>query len=87
MSTTSTPITWSSQGGGVADRGVDERRGRTRPWQRLAAVIWDSQFLRAQRAVYFVAPRVAAHLDELARRRDAERWTRSRAGDHATGHP
>lgn len=44
-----------------------------KPWQRLAAVIWDAQFLRVQHAVYRAAPRLAARLDELARRRDEGR--------------
>ncbi|MHA6616642.1 hypothetical protein [Pseudonocardia sp. DLS-67] len=49
------------------------RRGTVQPWQRLAAAIWDGQFLCVQRAVYGAAPRLAAHLDELARRRDERR--------------
>jgi hypothetical protein len=47
-----------------------------KPWQRLAVAIWDTQFLCAQRALYRAAPRLAAHLDELARRRDEERRKR-----------
>jgi hypothetical protein len=43
-----------------------------KPWQRFVAVIWDSQFLCVQRAVYRVARRCAGYLDELARRRDEE---------------
>lgn len=52
---------------------VDRRRGAVRPWQRLVAVIWDSQFLRVQHAVYRAAPRLAARMDDLARRRDGAR--------------
>jgi hypothetical protein len=55
---------------------VDKRRDTVTPWQRLAVVIWDSQFLRVQHAVYRAAPRLATHIDELARRRDEERRKR-----------
>ena len=55
---------------------VDRGRGTVKPWQRLAVAIWDTQFLCAQRALYRAAPRLAAHLDELARRRDEERRKR-----------
>jgi hypothetical protein len=57
-------------------RCVDNGRGTVKPWQRLAAVLWDGQFIRVQHAVYRAAPRLAAHLDELARRRDEERRKR-----------
>jgi hypothetical protein len=55
---------------------VDKWRGTVKPWHRLAVVIWDSQFLRVQHAVYRAAPRLATHIDELARRRDEERRKR-----------
>jgi hypothetical protein len=54
-----------------------------KPWQRLAAVIWDSQFLCAQRAVYLVSRRLAVYLDELARRRDEGLRKGAWAGDYA----
>lgn len=44
-----------------------------KPWERLAAAIWDHQLLRVQLIVFRAAPRFATHLDELARRRDEER--------------
>jgi gamma-glutamylcyclotransferase (GGCT)/AIG2-like uncharacterized protein YtfP len=50
-------------------------------WQRAVAVIWDSQFLSVQCAVYLVARPLAVHLDELARRRDEERRKHSRADE------
>lgn len=58
-------------------RPADKRRSAVKPLQRLAAVIWDSQFLRVQHAVYRAAPRLAVRLDELARRRDEGRGKRS----------
>jgi hypothetical protein len=48
-------------------------RSEVKPWERLAAAIWDHQFLRVQLIVYRAVPRFAARLDELARRRDEER--------------
>jgi hypothetical protein len=47
-----------------------------KPWQALAAVIWDNQFLSVQHAVYRAAPRHAARLDELARLHDEGRRKR-----------
>ncbi len=91
MSTTTMPIPLSSAGRAVGDlprpgsrppveasgpAGEVERRDAVEPWQRLAAVIWDSQPLRLQLAVFRAAPRLATHLDELAHRRDAERTRR-----------
>lgn len=45
--------------------------------QRIAAAVWDNLlFLRVQHAVYALAPRFAARLDDLAGRRDEERRRR-----------
>ncbi len=80
---TPTPIPWSSHGVAVAGRAacadrcpVDRRRGSLKPWQALAAVIWDSQLLSVQHAVYRAAPRHAARLDELAHLHDEGRRKR-----------
>jgi hypothetical protein len=59
---------------------------------RIVAVIWDSQFLCVQRAVYLVAGRLAVHLDELARRRDEDAgrvraWSCTRGEATAPGDP
>lgn len=83
MDTTATD-TLELPGGAVVHRAglddgrtrVDRRRGTVRPWQRLAAVIWDNQPLPVQHAVYRSAPRLGAHMDELARRRDDARRKR-----------
>ena len=57
-------------------RRAAKRRGGVTLWERLAAVVWDSQFLRVQHAVHNAAPRLATHLDGLAGRRDEHRSKR-----------
>jgi hypothetical protein len=85
MSTTATVTSSISRTGAVADGlglhngswwPLTARRGAVKQWQRLAAAIWDYQFLCLQRAVYRAAPRFAAHLDEFAHRRDEVRRER-----------
>ncbi|GAA5113676.1 hypothetical protein [Pseudonocardia adelaidensis] len=73
MNSTTMPIPWSAHNGPAVE---PTGKGRVGPGQRLAAVIWDGQLLPVQHAAYRVAPRFAAHLDELARRRDEQRRKR-----------